>query len=123
RQFSTAALSSFILPPSSFLFMLCDETIFLTGFPGFIAGRLVERLAREGACFLLLVQSAFVERAREEIARIAEATGSTPESFRVMEGDITREDLGLTASDLEEARSLATTVFHLAAIYDLGVRR
>jgi len=103
--------------------MLRDETIFLTGFPGFIAGRLVERLAREGARFLLLVQPAFVERARKEIARIAEATGSTPESFRVMEGDITREDLGLTASDLEEARSRTTSVFHLAAIYDLGVRR
>ena len=29
--------------------MALDETIFLTGFPGFIAGRLVERLARDGA--------------------------------------------------------------------------
>src|SRR5256714_389352 len=103
--------------------MLRDETIFLTGFPGFIAGRLVERLARDGARFLLLVQPAFVERARKEIARVAEATGSPPESFRVMEGDITREDLGLAASDLEEARGLTTSVFHLAAIYDLGVHR
>jgi len=100
-----------------------DETIFLTGFPGFIAGRLVERLALDGARFLLLVQPAFVERARKEIARVAEATGSSPESFRVMEGDITRDGLGLAASDLEEARGLTTSVFHLAAIYDLGVRR
>ena len=103
--------------------MPLDETIFLTVFPGFIAGRLVERLARDGAHFLLLVQPAFVERARKEIARIAEATGTTPESFRVVEGDITHEDLGLTTSDLEEARELTTSVFHLAAIYDLGVRR
>jgi len=99
------------------------ETVFLTGFPGFIAGRLVERLAREGARFLLLVQPAFAERARAEVARICEETGAPPDAFRLMEGDITREDLGLSAPDLAEARAGATTVFHLAAVYDLAVRR
>src|ERR1043166_8149930 len=82
-------------PPSPWSYcrflMLRDETIFLTGLPGFIAGRLLERLARGGARFLLLVQPAFVERARKEIAALVEKTGATPESFRVVEGDITRE--------------------------------
>ena len=73
--------------------MLNDETVFLTGFPGFIAGRLIERLARDGARFLLLVQPAFVERARKEISQLADKTGAAPERFRVLEGDITREDL------------------------------
>jgi thioester reductase-like protein len=100
-----------------------DETIFLTGFPGFIAGRLVERLAREGARFLLLVQPAFAERARTEIAQLAGQTGATAERFRVLEGDITRENLGLSASDLEAARGEATVLFHLAAVYDLAVTR
>jgi len=36
------------------------ETIFLTGFPGFIAERLVERLARRDTRFFLLVQKDFV---------------------------------------------------------------
>ena len=103
--------------------MAFDETVFLTGFPGFIAGRLVERLALEGARFLLLVQPAFSERARADVARIVEKTGATPGSFRLMEGDITREGLGLSAEDLEEARREATVVFHLAAVYDLGVAR
>jgi thioester reductase-like protein len=103
--------------------MLKDETVFLTGFPGFIAGRLVERLAQEGARFLLLVQPAFAERARGEVARLSEKTGATPERFRVLEGDITREDLGLSAPDLEEARREATALFHLAAAYDLAVAR
>jgi thioester reductase-like protein len=103
--------------------MLSDETIFLTGFPGFIAGRLVERLAREGARFLLLVQPTFAERAQTEIAQLSEETGATAERFRVLEGDITREDLGLSASDLEEAQSAATVLFHLAAVYDLAVAR
>ncbi|HVF66278.1 MAG TPA: SDR family oxidoreductase [Pyrinomonadaceae bacterium] len=103
--------------------MSFDETIFITGFPGFIAGRLVERLALEGARFLLLVQPAFSERARADVARIVEKTGASPESFRLVEGDITREGLGLSAEDLEEARREATVVFHLAAVYDLGVAR
>lgn len=103
--------------------MSLDETIFLTGFPGFIAGRLVERLAAEGARFLLLVQPAFIERARTDIAQLVEKTGAHASRFRVLEGDITLEDLGLSPADLEAARAETTTVFHLAAVYDLGVRR
>jgi thioester reductase-like protein len=103
--------------------MAFDETVFLTGFPGFIAGRLVERLATEGARFQLLVQPAFAERARMDVARIVEKSGARAENFRLMEGDITREGLGLSAEELEEARREATVVFHLAAVYDLGVAR
>jgi thioester reductase-like protein len=103
--------------------MALDETIFLTGFPGFIAGRLVERLAREGARFLLLVQPAFVARAHADITRIVEATGADSSSFQILEGDITLEDLGLSSTDTEEARRETTIVFHLAAIYDLAVSR
>lgn len=103
--------------------MALEETIFLTGFPGFIAGRLVERLARDGARFQLLVQPAFRARAREEVARLARETNRTPEDFRLLEGDITHEGLGLSAADADDARSEATIVFHLAAIYDLAVER
>jgi nucleoside-diphosphate-sugar epimerase len=100
-----------------------DETIFLTGFPGFIAGRLVARLARDGARFLLLVQPAFADRARLDAARISSETGASPDSFRILEGDITREGLGLSPQDLESARQETTILFHLAAIYDLYVTR
>ena len=103
--------------------MPLDETIFLTGFPGFIAGRLVKRLATEGARFLLLVQPAFMERARTDVARIASETGSTPEHFHLIEGDITRADLGIPPLELDRVRSTTTILFHLAAIYDLAVRR
>ncbi|HYE15266.1 MAG TPA: SDR family oxidoreductase [Pyrinomonadaceae bacterium] len=103
--------------------MASAETVFLTGFPGFIAGRLVERLARDGARFLLLVQPAFAERARADVARITERTGAPADGFRIIEGDITREGLGMSAADSEAARREATVVFHLAAVYDLGVER
>jgi nucleoside-diphosphate-sugar epimerase len=103
--------------------MALDETIFLTGFPGFIAGRLVERLAMEGARFLLLVQPAFMESARAEAARIAKETNSPANNFRFVEGDITLEDLGIAPLELERARQETTILFHLAAIYDLTVKR
>jgi thioester reductase-like protein len=103
--------------------MTLDETIFLTGFPGFIAGRLVKRLATEGPRFFLLVQPAFMERAREEVTRIAAETNVAPDNFRLIEGDITQTDLGISATELERARAETTILFHLAAIYDLAVDR
>jgi nucleoside-diphosphate-sugar epimerase len=103
--------------------MPLNETIFLTGFPGFIAGRLVKRLAKEGARFLLLVQPAFVARARQEIARIASETETSADSFHLVEGDITHPELGISPLELERARQETTILFHLAAIYDLAVRR
>jgi thioester reductase-like protein len=99
------------------------ETIFITGFPGFIAGRLIERLAADGGSFLLLVQPAFVERARAEVAQLAARLGTDARRFRIVEGDITRERLGMSFENFAAARAQATTIFHLAAIYDLGVER
>ena len=100
-----------------------NETIFLTGFPGFIAGRFVKRLAEEGARFLLLVQPAFMARAYADTLRIAHETGTPLDRFRIIEGDITHPDLGLFPSDLKMVREEATVLFHLAAIYDLAVPR
>jgi nucleoside-diphosphate-sugar epimerase len=101
--------------------MSLDETIFLTGFPGFIAGRLVKLLSAEGARFLLLVQPAFMERAREEVARISAETNQPAANFRLLAGDITQPDLGLQPADLAMAQTETTVLFHLAAIYDLAV--
>ncbi|MBA2735078.1 MAG: SDR family oxidoreductase [Acidobacteria bacterium] len=100
-----------------------NETIFLTGFPGFIAGRLVKRLAREGARFLLLVQPTFMERAREEAVHIAEEANATADNFRLIEGDVTQPDLGISPLEIERAREETTIIFHLAAIYDLAVEQ
>jgi thioester reductase-like protein len=105
--------------------MRLEETIFLTGFPGFIAGRLVQELATSavGTRFLLLVQPTFLERARHDIERISGQTKIPASYFRIIEGDITRADLGMSALDQERARAETTNIFHLAAIYDLGVAR
>lgn len=101
--------------------MAFNETVFVTGFPGFIATRLVKRLTAEGAQFILLTQPAFVALARAEAAEIAKDAGVGVEKLRIVEGDITQTNLGLSAAELEGARRETTVVFHLAAIYDLAV--
>ncbi len=100
-----------------------DVTVFLTGFPGFIAERLVRRLAVEDARFLLLVQPQFVARAQAEIGRIARHGGTPLDRFRIVEGDITQSNLGLNRADLETSQRETTALFHLAAVYDLAVPR
>src|SRR5882762_7616318 len=103
--------------------MLAEETVFLTGFPGFIASRLLRRLAREGGRFLLLVQPSFAERAEKELVSVAEQSGRPISDFTLVPGDITEPDLGMSPADLANARSRSTILFHLAAIYDLAVTR
>jgi thioester reductase-like protein len=101
--------------------MLDRETFFITGFPGFIANRLLERLAQRDCRFILLVQPMLAARAAEEIDRISELNGKTIDEFHVVEGDISEPGLGLTAADLDLIKQQTTRVFHLAAVYDLAV--
>lgn len=97
------------------------ETLFITGFPGFIANRLLERLARNECDFILLVQSSLRSRAVEEIERIAQSSGKSIDDFRIIEGDISEPGLALNPADLDLVQQLTTRVFHLAAVYDLAV--
>jgi nucleoside-diphosphate-sugar epimerase len=103
--------------------MSFTKTYFFTGFPGFIAERLVERLARPDVQFFLLVQPQFVEKAMTAAERIAASTDSPVENFALIDGDITRPGLGMSDEDAEIVRAESTDVFHLAAVYDLAVAR
>src|SRR5688500_14090336 len=103
--------------------MTFSRSIFLTGFPGFIAGRLVERLARPDMQFFLLVQPPLVKKAVADIEALAAATDTPLENFALVEGDVTEKNLGIDGEDLESIREETTDVFHLAAVYDLEVPR
>lgn len=103
--------------------MSFSSTIFLTGFPGFIAERLVARIARPDVEFFLLVQPQFVEKSIKAIDEIAKLTGTPVENFALIEGDITQADLGMSDEDLKAVREVITDVFHLAAMYDLAVAK
>src|SRR5689334_987919 len=103
--------------------MRADETFFITGFPGFIANRLVQRLATSTGQLLLLVQPSLQARAAEELSRIAALTGREQSAFRTVSGDITLPQLGLSEADHHLVSTETSRVFHLAAIYDLAVAR
>lgn len=97
--------------------------IFITGFPGFIAGRLLELLATKDREIFLLVQPGFVDKAIADIDRIARLNSVPLENFAIIEGDITGSDLGITPDDHDALRDQITDVFHLAAVYDLAADR
>lgn len=103
--------------------MEINKTIFVTGFPGFIAERLVTRLAKKDVQFFVLVQQQFVEKAIAAIEQIVEKTDAELENFALIEGDITKENLGIADEDLETIRGETTDIFHLAAVYDLAVAK
>ena len=95
----------------------------MTGFPGFIASRLLERLADPDVFAYLLVQPAFVEKAMAEIERIVASSDMPIENFALIEGDITKPNLGISEEDLQIVRTEVTDIFHLAAVYDLAVAK
>ena len=100
-----------------------SDALFITGFPGFIASRLLKRLAKREGNFILLVQPALAERAKDEVTKIAADNGRAVSNFRLVEGDISQTNLGLASNDLSLVRSEITRIFHLAAVYELAVSR
>lgn len=98
-----------------------SNTIFLTGFPGFIASRLLRRIAQDDWRFIILVQQALREKAAQEIDDLCRRIPRNIRDFRIVSGDITAPNLGLSAGELSIVRAETTHVFHLAAIYDLAV--
>jgi thioester reductase-like protein len=89
----------------------------ITGFPGFIAGRLVAKLLRDDPDLHLtaLVESRMAGPAREAAARI------DADRIELVEGDIAKPQLGLDDAAWRRLTERTTRVFHLAAIYDLAV--
>jgi nucleoside-diphosphate-sugar epimerase len=85
--------------------------VLLTGYPGFIGRRLADRLVEGGAQVTALVEPRMTGAARE-------ASGGRVE---IVEGDIAQRRLGLADADWERLTGEVRNVFHLAAVYDLGV--
>ncbi len=99
--------------------MAAELTLFtgFPGFPGFIGNRLLRALLAtdEELRVVALVESGMAERARE-------AAGTLDgERIEVVVGDITEPRLGLDADRYERLVGEVTSVFHLAALYDLAV--
>jgi len=119
-----------------------DPTVLFTGFPGFLGSALLERVLDRGdgpvAC---LVQPEYLEEARGRARAIVsgrdgdrDESGSagsdrneagsdgSDRAVHLYSGDITEPDLGLGgALDDDGSLSSVREIYHLAAVYDLGV--
>lgn len=96
------------------------EVVF-TGFPGFIASQLIRRTTAEDAGISAIVLSSEMEKAEIEAANIQKETNCGP--IRLIEGDITKSSLGISAEDRNYLEAKEVVFWHLAAIYDLAVPR
>lgn len=92
------------------------ESIFVTGYPGFIGQRLVRRMVEQrrgrDSRWVMLVRAPQAETAR----RTLEALDAP---FEVLEGDVTQMHLGLSGAEYKKAAASTTEIWHLAALADL----
>jgi thioester reductase-like protein len=104
--------------------------VLLTGFPGFLGSALLERLLARGdgpvACLVQPRYADLAERRANDIVEryggVADTPATESASVQLYEGDITEPDLGLgeRLAELAAGGSI-TELYHLAAVYDLGV--
>lgn len=97
---------------------------FFTGFPGFIANQLIEGLLKKNRDIekiYVLVLPTMKEKALTKVSGLFEQYNLSDNQIEIIEGDITKEGLGIHAEIKDTLISEVTHVFHLAAIYDLAV--
>jgi thioester reductase-like protein len=102
------------------------HAVLMTGFPGFIATRLVDRLLADGTerrHFHFLVQRRFLFEAAERCRELEDRHPDFIGRWRVLEGDITRPRLGMTDSAWERVQAQVVECWHLAALYDLSAEQ
>lgn len=99
------------------------DSIFMTGFPGFLCRRLLRELAqgRPTSRFTLLVEARFVERADQRLEEMDSELPGLVDRCTVVVGDIVEPGLGMTARDLAKTRRETRQIWHLAALYNLAV--
>jgi nucleoside-diphosphate-sugar epimerase len=95
--------------------------VVMTGYPGFIAKRLVRRLLADmpRARFTFLVEES---RRAEAISDLASLPAAEQKRVHVTTGDVSRMDLGLAGTEIE-ALADVTHIFHLAAVQRVDASR
>ena len=95
-------------------------TVFMTGFPGFLASALLPGiLRRTGGEAICLVQPKYADVASRRADELAASDSSLADRIGLLEGDITQPGLSLGGDELRDV----TEAWHLAAVYDLAVER
>ncbi len=102
------------------------STIFLTGFPGFLGSALVERLLDRHpseVTITCLVQEKYRPLAQERADALTAVQDDWHGRVLLVNGDITTPDLGLDEAIYTTLQQETVEIYHLAAVYDLGVGR
>lgn len=98
-------------------------TTFFTGYPGFLGSALLPRvLGRDDDLVAVcLVQPRFLPLAQGRVAELERAEPALRGRIRLVEGDISVPGIGVDGvGDLQRE---IVEIWHLAAVYDLSVRR
>src|SRR5690348_3206312 len=100
-----------------------QDTSLITGFPAFTARCMTRKVLESDpeARVYLLVRSRFRAAADEFVVELASANAGS--RVTVLEGDVCDMDLGLTGGEYRALAEEVTSIYHLAAIYFLGVKR
>lgn len=96
------------------------DTLFFTGFPGFLGSALLPRLLarRPGLEAAALVPDAHLPEARRRLDEIEERDPALGGRVRLLRGDLTAPGLGLEDGALDPDR--VVEIHHLAALYDVA---
>jgi thioester reductase-like protein len=102
---------------------MAGKAVFMTGAGGFLGRYILARYLQRDDCDLFLLENGpFCAR----LAKFVEAAAPDPAKrarVRILEGDITKPDLGLDAPARDEVRARVTHAIHLAALYNLSAPR
>ncbi|GAB3803203.1 SDR family oxidoreductase [Virgibacillus kimchii] len=102
------------------------KTLFFTSYPGFLADNLLKQVLLDEKDIdhvYLLVLPEQKHIAAEKITYTAKQSEKSTDTFSIITGDITKENLNLDPEINEKLTVTVTHVFHLAAIYDLAVEK
>jgi thioester reductase-like protein len=102
-----------------------SRSLLFTGFPGFIGARLLPRVLelKADTRAVCLVQEKFMDAAREAVEAVGSSHPHTRGRIDLVTGDITVQGLGIPAKAARDLRRSLAEAYHLAAVYDLAVRR
>jgi nucleoside-diphosphate-sugar epimerase len=92
--------------------------IFLTGATGFLGGRLIQNLAREGHTLFVLARN--IKKAEQLLLKTADLKGD----IHIIQGDITVPDLGMNKETQQELANKIDVFYHMAALvkFDLDLK-
>ncbi|OOE10015.1 SDR family oxidoreductase [Fictibacillus arsenicus] len=92
--------------------------IFLTGATGFLGGRLIQNLAREGHTLFVLARN--IKKAEQLLLKTADLKGN----IHIIQGDITVPDLGMNKEIQQDLANKIDVFYHMAALvkFDLDLK-